>query len=552
MKRDLNKIKKLNKKGFTLIEILGVIIIMGLIIIVAIPTMSRMIHNNNNQEYENYNKLINEAAEVYTSKLKDQIGSSKYVGCARIELNTLINEGYLKEFDDKDVTCRTGSNGITIRNNKGSITVNFQLICSRGSKEEYNTGNENNDSNTCTPYQMKEENNIKMKLDSDTSITVETPTGSKETYITGGNNYVYYSGKIWRIVSYNNTTETVKIVTDTPMTSIYYNYTGATTYSGSDVETWLNNDFLLTLKDASTFITSYNWNATANDDINTNKSNTNSYKKNKVGLITTYEYGRIKSWYGNDGSWVMSDGGYITNASGVTSSTVTTFRPIRPAVVITSDVLVHEGSGSASDPYIIDNTENAIGQQGEYINTRFSGEYVQFGGKKYRIISVSEEVTKVMAISPLGEYTYDTDHYNYSASDLRIALESAYSSKLGNLANGDFCLDTINGDHLAYRSTKCLTPMNNAIKVGIPQIGDIFATKVSGDSKGYWTLNPHDELDATGQAYGSTINIIKPNGTIEAATITSSYNAVPVFYLNSNVKITGNGEGTLSSPYPVA
>ena len=418
---------RINKKGFTLIEILGVIVIMGLILIVAIPTMSRMIHNNNNQEYDNYNKLVREAAELYASKVKDKIGSSKYIGCAQVDLNTLINEGYVQVFNDPEVTCTTGDEKIKIRNNKGSIKVNFQLICKRGTKEEYNTGSENNDKDTCTAYQMLEENNIKMKLDSDTSLEINTPTGSKETYITSGNNYIWYSGKMWRIVSYNNTTETVKIVTENPITSIYYNSTGTTTYSGSDVETWLNNDFLNSLKDAPTFLTSYNWNATANTEINTNKSNANSYKKNKVGLINTYEYGRIKDWYSADGTWVLSDGGYITAPNSVSQTPATTIQPIRPAIVIASDVLVYSGTGTMNDPYIIDNSANAVGKQEEYINTRFSGEYVQLNGKKYRIISVVDDTTKIIGTTSVGTYSYATGHFAYEDSDLNKNLENTFT-----------------------------------------------------------------------------------------------------------------------------
>lgn len=539
---------RINKKGFTLIEILGVIVIIGLILIVAIPTMSRMIHNNNNQEYDNYNKLVREAAELYASKVKDKIGSSKYVGCAEVDLNTLINDGYVQEFNDTEVTCTTGDGKIKIRNNKGSIKVNFQLICKRGTKEEYNTGSENNDKDTCTAYQMLEENNIKMKLDSDASLGINTPTGSKETYITSGNNYIWYSGKMWRIVSYNNTTETVKIVTENPITSIYYNSTGTTTYSGSDVETWLNNDFLNSLKDAPTFLTSYSWNATANTDINTNKSNTNSYKKNKVGLINTYEYGRIKDWYSADGTWLMSDGGYITAASSVSQTSVTNIQPIRPAIVIASDVLVHSGTGTMNDPYIIDNSANAIGKQGEYINTRFSGEYVQLNGKKYRIISVVDNTTKIIGTTSIGTYSFDNDHFAYEASDLNKNLENTLTTEKSYATTGDFCLDTINGDPAVYRSSKCLTKLNSAIKIGLPQIGDLFTTKISGVTSSYWTLNPNQENDGTGQAYNSTINVITNNGTSNTSTISSSNATVIVLHLDSSVKIS-SGKGTNASPY---
>ena len=57
-------------------------------------------------------------------------------------------------------------------------------------------------------------------------------------------NYVWYSGKLWRIVALNNN-GTIKMVTDENITTISW---GAnTTYKGSWMYQWLNEDFKDTL-----------------------------------------------------------------------------------------------------------------------------------------------------------------------------------------------------------------------------------------------------------------------------------------------------------------
>ena len=64
-----------------------------------------------------------------------------------------------------------------------------------------------------------------------------------DTFITGEdpNNYVWYSGKLWRAVSVNNDARTVKLVTQWDISAIPYNASGNTAFAGSHMEEWLND-----------------------------------------------------------------------------------------------------------------------------------------------------------------------------------------------------------------------------------------------------------------------------------------------------------------------
>ena len=215
-----DKRKKLNQKAFTLIEVLGVIVIIGILLIIVFPSLSKMIHENNNKKMSNYYDIIEEATKVYAAKLTDKLGTNKHTGCAEITLDDLIESGYLQKFDDEKVTCKTGNNNIKIRNDQGAITVNFQLSCSKGEKNVYVTGQ--NDNQTCDAYVESNEQNLKSVLAADENL--ETSSNNNEIYLIGNpNNYVWYSGKMWRVVSYDAITETTKLVTANPITSIYYN-----------------------------------------------------------------------------------------------------------------------------------------------------------------------------------------------------------------------------------------------------------------------------------------------------------------------------------------
>ena len=63
-----------------------------------------------------------------------------------------------------------------------------------------------------------------------------------DTFITGEdpNNYIWYSGKLWRAVSVNNEAKTTKLVTQWNISAISYS-SGSTAFAGSYMEDWLND-----------------------------------------------------------------------------------------------------------------------------------------------------------------------------------------------------------------------------------------------------------------------------------------------------------------------
>ncbi len=120
-----------------------------------------------------------------------------------------------------------------------------------------------------------------------------------DTFITGEdpNNYIWYSGKLWRAVSVNNQAKTTKLVTQWNISAIPYNASGNTAFSGSHMEMWLNDTtvdgFLGNLRDPGKFIVmDATWDATM--DSTTSGSITRPNKTttvtSPVGLLNYYEY----------------------------------------------------------------------------------------------------------------------------------------------------------------------------------------------------------------------------------------------------------------------
>lgn len=93
---------KLNNKGFTLVELLGVIIILMAILYLAIPSLTSSVERSKRNQFEQKKELIISAGELYISDIKTTKRK------CRITLDKLKNEDYLSgitiinPFNDKE------------------------------------------------------------------------------------------------------------------------------------------------------------------------------------------------------------------------------------------------------------------------------------------------------------------------------------------------------------------------------------------------------------------------------------------------------------------
>ena len=124
--------------------------------------------------------------------------------------------------------------------------------------------------------------------------TIDT-TDSEQTFITGTdpNNYIWYSGKLWRAVSIDPSDNSVKLVTQWNISALPYNAGGNTAFKDSYMEQWLNDTsvdgFLGNLREPEKFIkTDSVWNATLTTA--TTKPEKTTMVTDAVGLLNIYEY----------------------------------------------------------------------------------------------------------------------------------------------------------------------------------------------------------------------------------------------------------------------
>lgn len=90
----------MNKKGFTLVELLAVLVLISLLMGLAIPGINRISNNMKKKSYNQKIKLIESAAELWGQDNKTRLQadtkcSSEISKCKKITIAVLINENYL-------------------------------------------------------------------------------------------------------------------------------------------------------------------------------------------------------------------------------------------------------------------------------------------------------------------------------------------------------------------------------------------------------------------------------------------------------------------------
>ena len=410
-------------------------------------------------------------------------------------------------------------------------------------------------------------------------------TDSEQTFITGTdpNNYIWYSGKLWRAVSIDPSDNSVKLVTQWNISAVPYNYSN-TTFEGSYMQQWLNDTtvdgFLGNLRDYEKFIkTDSIWNATLTTE--TTKPAKATMVTSAVGLLNMYEY--TMSYNGTtDSNGYLNNGLYwwtltpystssacFVNYRGVAiSDGVASMHGARPTINLKSSVEIVSGSGTEDNPYRLKGDKD-IPTSGTKLATRYSGEYIRFGtgeNNLYQIVShETEGLTKITSATPLKEsggyltMEFASSGVNYSSSNTIGAFLNGEYLTSGSYLTTDqvnmiadsttWYLGTV-GDGTSYKLAKYastsgtnLTSNTTAAKVGLLRLGELNSGQFDklGNNTDYWTLTPSS----------TSVRYVNSSGYAYSYGVTTSHGARPAINLKSNVVIT-SGDGTKDNPFEVA
>ncbi len=533
-----------------------------------------------------------------TTELTNEIGYKMYyeVISGVSTFNATSTTTFTNDIVEANMTSSTqlqftftnlGSNDITIKlGTKGGL-ANYPIPLDEGLELKVNT-------TLSVPIKNAIIESVNNPSDSSCKTKVEE---DGITYISGTKdcinfNYVWYSGKLWRITAINPD-GTMKMITDDAITNISYG-SNVNFYTDNENKSymyqWLNEDFLDTLYNYENIIvTDSKWNSMTTSSISTKITEGAegvTTTTSPVGLLSSYEYymsykvngtdsSSYKSGYLNIGYywWLLnphntSDVWHVVNVGGDNSSGPDFTYGGRPSINLKSGIQLSGGSGTKTDPYTIAGDKEEVTAGTTLLNTRSSGEYVKFNNELYRIVSIENYITKINKNDYVRDASNNVLRKMYSTSEtygggtsddywdyyLNNTWYNALDSASQNMIlESTYYIGTVDYGG-SYKAAICQAVSNTVTvkdcektsstwtgKVGLPRYGEMFASQQESgysSSSDMWLMNPRAwYVDSYGRG--------GRNGP------SAHFEGRPSINLKSSIKITG-GKGTKDNPFEVS
>lgn len=374
----------MKKRGFTLTEVLGVIVILGLIALIIFPNVSKSIKNSKQKLYNEQIALIEENARKWGVEHTAQLPNS---GSYYLELNDLVLGGYISQKELKDP-----------RNNstmEGCIVISYD--------PSYNQYKYLYTEASCEDQKPVELVRLSEKVNTSSDVVSNDPSGNRRYVGPNPNNYIRFNNELWRIIGVFN--GQVKIVRNEYYnTNIAWDNNNTNDWNSSTLKDELNTVFYDSIgTESKSYIdTTHIWNlggvanlTTANrsdfynsekgvlvapnrptswtgavgliypsdmayatngacDSIELNKNSADCY--NNSWLYSSTSQWTLTPYVGNDinGNITQLNGIYVIKSSGIVDANMTNSAAgVRPVVYLKADVKVESGSGSNTNPFNI-------------------------------------------------------------------------------------------------------------------------------------------------------------------------------------------------------
>ena len=201
----------MKKNGFTLVELLSIVVILGIIVVVALPQISGSIGSKKEKQYNKIVKIVENAGKVYLIEnvTKDSVS-----------IDILIKNDYL-------------TSGLKNPINNTPLTGCVKKITSDGvTKYKYEV---DNCPNYLTTYIMDLYDNEETRV-SDSLKKDNTKDQNIRYYGSDPNNYVRFNNELWRIIGVfgNN----VKLVRSESLGSLSWDSSANNVNSGNGINQW--------------------------------------------------------------------------------------------------------------------------------------------------------------------------------------------------------------------------------------------------------------------------------------------------------------------------
>ena len=130
------KHKRKNNKGFTLVELLVTISILGLITALSLPVIRNIIEANTMKKYSTYKDSVESSAKLYVDSYSDDLFGKKLSGCAYITYDKMNEKKLIKDIQENGISCNSDKTYVKVVKLGGKYAYSTQIGCGTTSNKK--------------------------------------------------------------------------------------------------------------------------------------------------------------------------------------------------------------------------------------------------------------------------------------------------------------------------------------------------------------------------------------------------------------------------------
>ncbi len=121
----------MKNKGFTLVELLVVIVILGIITGLSIPVLRGLHERNTTKKYEIYMSSLVSAAKLYMDSYGEDLFGDNPVDCAKIRYIDLDDKNLFRDIQIEDVSCKSADTYVKVKKINGYYKYYPSIGCGK-------------------------------------------------------------------------------------------------------------------------------------------------------------------------------------------------------------------------------------------------------------------------------------------------------------------------------------------------------------------------------------------------------------------------------------
>ena len=141
--------RRRNNKGFTLVELLVTISILGIVSVMAMPIVRNIVEANNMKKFITYKDSVESSAKLYVDSYAEDLFGKRNSGCTYVTYDQMQEKSLIKDIIQDSVSCDSSKTFVKVVKLNGKYSYSSQIGC--GSSNEKNKNIKDSEINILYP-----------------------------------------------------------------------------------------------------------------------------------------------------------------------------------------------------------------------------------------------------------------------------------------------------------------------------------------------------------------------------------------------------------------